>query len=319
VDWFLSGEEVASVDIEETEFLVEPIIPKEGIVFLYGKFGAFKTAVGLTIAKHIATGSELWGMPTKPGRVLVVEGDTPRTGIIPRIKKLDPSVPNLDFAFVYPGIDVINPHTPDTNKIFIDGLMAKHAQNKYAFVLIDSLRSSHPLSDKDSEAATLVYRQFSFIFPGALVFIIHHDRKSRPIEKHLMGTDVEDEMEAESFSGSQAWINHATTSLKIKKQHGKDQNWISIIQTKSQVGRIATPIDVQVHEGIHVEQAATLNLNQLDIALHTIVWKNMRQLDQGLADYFDVSTRWARNHRLQYEEKVMKLPRVGPLPHGDDE
>lgn len=312
-DWFLSGPQVASVEVKEVEFFVHPIIPKEGIVFLYGKFGVFKTALGLNVAKAVANASALWGLKVDNTRVLFVEGDTPRTGIIPRIQKIDPNVPRLDFAFVYPGIDVVNPHTPVENKIFIEGLKAKHKEHKYGLVIVDSLRSSHPLSDKDSEAATLVYRCFASIFPGAVVFLIHHDRKSKAPDKHIMGTHYEEEMDIESFSGSQAWINHATTSLKIKKSHGKDKEWITIQQTKSQVGPIARPIDVHVTDGINVQIAPTINLDQIHEALHTVSWKNMRTLDAALSDHFDVSERWAREHRIRYEKEVGPIPRVGPL------
>jgi hypothetical protein len=313
LDWFLTGKEVASVEVTEVEFFVHPIIPKEGIVFLYGKFGAFKTALGLNVARAVATGSTLWNMPVDSTRVLFVEGDTPRTGIIPRIQKVNPNVANLDFAFVYPGIDVINPHTPIENKIFIEGLRAKHKANKYGLVVVDSLRSSHPLDDKDSTAATIVYRMFASIFPGAVIFLIHHDKKSKAPEKHIIGTHYEEEMDIESFSGSQAWINHATTSLKIRKSHGKDKEWVTIQQTKSQVGPIAYPIDVHVTDGIQIELAPTINLDQIHDALHRVSWKNMRSLDAALAEHFDVSERWARTHRIRYEREVGPIPRVGPL------
>jgi len=305
--------------MQKVEFYVEPLIPKEGITFLYGKYGAFKTAIGMNIARAIATDSELWGLKVNNTRVLVVEGDTPRTGIIPRIKQIDPNVPNLDFAFVYPGIDIVNPHVPVENKAFIEGLKKKHTENKYGFVLVDSLRSSHPLSDKDSEAATLVYRQFAAIFPGALVFVIHHDKKSKPIEKHILGTGLEEELEDESFSGSQAWINHATTSLKIKKQHGKDKNWITVKQTKSQVGRINGPIDIHVKDGMEITLAATITMDELHKALHTVRWRNLRDLDAGLGDYFDVSARWARDHRIRYERECGPIPRVGPMEYADED
>jgi len=309
----MSGQEVASAALKDVEFIIHPIIPKEGIVFLYGKYGAFKTAIGLNIARAVASASELWGLPIENCRTLVVEGDTPRTGIIPRIKKLPPDVPNLDFAFVYPGIDVINPHVPEMNKTFIEGLHKKHRENKYGFVLVDSLRSSHPLDDKDSAAASLVYRQFAALFPDACVFVIHHDKKTKPIEKHLMGTGIEEELEAESFSGSQAWINHATTSLKVKKQHGKDKEWISLIQTKSQVGPIHRAIDIHVTDGIKVDLAPSLNLDLLHEALHTVSWRNFRELDEALSVHFDVSARWARGYRVKYERDVGPIPRVGPM------
>lgn len=313
MDWFLSGPEVDALELEEAEFYCKPIIPKEGIVFLYGKYGAFKTAIGLNIARTIVTSPRLWELPIENTKVLFVEGDMPRTGIIPRIKKLKVNVPNLDFAFIYPGMDVVNTHTPPENKDLIQALVKKQAENKYGLVIIDSLRSSHPLADKDSEAATLVYRQFASIFPGAVVFLIHHDKKTKPIEKHLVGTDIEEELEDESFSGSQAWINHATTSLKIKRHHGNDRNWIVVKQTKSQVGPIASALSLRVTDGIHVEMAQAITSEGIHRALHTVSWKNMRSLDGALAKFFDVSERWARDQRIKYEQEVGPIPRVGPL------
>jgi len=59
--------------------------------------------------------------------------------------------------------------------------------------------------------------------------------------------------------------------------------------------------------------AATLTMERMREALHSVSWKTLRELDERLATYFDVSARWARTHRIEYEREVEPIPRVGPM------
>jgi hypothetical protein len=308
-DWLLSGPEVAALEIEAAGYYIEPLIPKEGIVLLYGKFGAYKTPITLNMAVAVAEAPDLWGFPVANANVLYIEGDTPRSGIVKRIQKL-PSLPvNLDIAFVYPGIDVINPHTPDTNKAMCSSLVTAHKERNYGVVFVDSLRTSHQLPDKDSETPPKVYRAFAQMFPGAVVFVIHHDRKSRPTERHMMGTQADEEMQVESFSGSQAWLNHATSGIKILKHSAKEKKYITLIQTKNQIGEECGDIELKVEDGIHVAPVATLTLDQVSDALNVLVWNNYTELDEQIGSYFGVSARWAREFRKKYEVEVAPIPK----------
>lgn len=307
--WLLNGPEVAALEVDQVGYYVDHLIPKEGIVLLFGKYGAYKTPLTLNMAVAVAEASDLWGFAVQNCNVLYIEGDTPRSGIVKRIQKL-PSLPtNLDIAFVYPGIDVINPHTPPINMMYCNGLIEAHKKKQYGVVFVDSLRSSHQLPDKDSETPPAVYRAFARMFPGAVVFVIHHDRKTRPLERHLSGTQAEEEMGTESFSGSQAWINHATVGIKILKHSAKEKKFVTLVQTKNQIGEETGPIELKVEDGIHVSPVTSLDESQFTAALGFMKWGSYGELDAAMAEYFGVSERWVREFRKGYEINVGPIPR----------
>lgn len=305
--WILSGSEVQSLDVPEERFYIDRLIPEEGIVMLHGKYGSYKTPLTLHMAKAMATGSALWGLDTSHARVLYVEGDTPRNAILPRMQALNVSVPNLDIAFVYPGIDVVNPHTPDWNKQRVEALASAHAKQPYHVVVIDSLRAAHPLPDKDSETPPRVYSALAKLFPSSTFVLIHHDRKTRAPEKYARV--IEEQLEDESFSGSQAWMNHATVGIHVRKHGRQNKEWVTLHQHKSQAAREIDDIDLKVEDGIHIKQAVSMTPDQMQQAFAILKWRGWNELDQQLAQHFGVSVQWAKKHRIQYEKEVGPIPR----------
>jgi hypothetical protein len=305
--WFFTGGEVQSLTLPPERFYLDKLIPEEGIVMLHGKYGTYKTPLTLHIAKAIATGSQLWGLDAVHARVLYIEGDTPRNALLPRLQALDVNVPNLDIAFVYPGIDVVNPHTPEWNKDHIQLLSAAHSKQPYHLVVIDSLRASHQLPDKDSETPPKVYSALARLFPGATFLLIHHDRKTRAPEKYARV--IEEQLEDESFSGSQAWMNHATVGIHVRKHGRSNKEWVTLHQHKSQAAKEVDDLDLKVEQGIHITQAVSMSAGQMAQAMAILKWRNMSDLDRALAHHFGVSAQWAKKHRVQYEIEVGPIPR----------
>lgn len=308
-NWLLSGPEVRALQVEQVGFYMQHLIPKEGIVLMFGKYGSYKTPLTLNMAVALASEPVLWGMEVANCNVLYIEGDTPKSGIVTRIQQL-PNLPaNLDFAFVYPGIDVINTAHPTSNAVILNDLQQAHKKKQYGVVFVDSLRTSHQLVDKDSETPPAVYRAFARLFPGAVIFLIHHDRKTRPAERHMQGTLAEEEMAVESFAGSQAWINHATVGIKIHKHSTKEKNFITLQQTKNQVGVECEPIELKVIDGIHIEPVAAITLDMISQMLPILKWSGWSDLDKQLAGAFGVSERFAHDYRKRYEQEVGPIPR----------
>ena len=305
--WILSGDEVQTLPVPETRFYLESLIPEEGITLLHGKYGSYKTPLTLHMAKAMATGKELWGLASAHARVLYVEGDTPKNALLPRLQALNVSVPNIDFAFVYPGIDVVNPHTPEWNKDRVQYLASAHAKQPYHVVVIDSLRASHQLPDKDSETPPKFYSALATLFPGASFLLVHHDRKTRAPEKYARV--IEEQLEDESFSGSQAWMNHATTGIHVKKHGRANKEWVTLHQHKSQAGKEMEDLDLKIEDGIHITQAVAMSAQQLHQAMQILKWRNLTELDKALAQHFGVSVQWAKKHRIQYEAEVAPIPR----------
>jgi len=308
-DWFLSGPQVQVQEIPDSLFYLDKLIPQEGIVMLHGKYGSYKTPITAHIAKAVATGSPLWDLKTTAARVLYIEGDTPRNIIMPRLQAMDVAVPNLDFAFVYPGIDVVNPHTPAWNHALLEKLATQHKQWPYGLIVVDSLRTSHQLADKDSESPPKVYGALARLFPAATFVLVHHDRKTRPPEKYAR--DIEEQLQDESFSGSQAWMNHATTGIHVRKHGRANKEWVTLHQHKSQASKELEDLDLQIKEGIHITAAVSITMDAIGHAIAIIAkWASWAELDKKLADHFDISTNWAKRHREEYEHSTGRgLPR----------
>lgn len=312
---FYSGRQIAETTLPQVGFLVPHIVPKEGTVLIYGKYGSYKTPLALNIAKAIASGSMIWGLQAEKARALVIEADMPKSGIWPRLQALDTRVDGLDFCFCYPGWDVVNPSVGMQNIQLCRALKKKHNEEPYGIVVVDSLRVSHAMSAKDPETPPAVYRAMAALFPGAVVMIIHHDRKTRVEHQgsRRYGKTVEElEMEEESFSGSQAWADLATTTLKVTKGRGKDDGSIIVTQPKSQVGlRLEDPLNLQAQP-----DAVTLALapkvdptdpvveKQIRLAVDNVKRNKIKSysaLDRSLAEQYRTSEGVARSARQKWE------------------
>lgn len=309
---FYSGRQVAETTLPQVGFLVPQIVPKEGIVLIYGKYGSYKTPLALNLAKAIASGSRIWGLQSEAARALVIEADMPKSGIWPRLQNLGTDVDDLDFVFCYPGWDVVNPTVGTQNAQICRLLKRKHADHSYGVVVVDSLRVSHAMSAKDPETPPMVYRSMAALFPGAVVVIVHHDRKTRVEHQgsRRWGKSVEElEMEEESFSGSQAWADLATTTLKVSKGRGKDDGWIVVSQPKSQVGtKLAEPLYLKAGEDavtLSVAPKIDIESGVMERAIHSVMLprkiKSYPALDTALAGWFHVSEGQVKSARQQWE------------------
>jgi hypothetical protein len=79
--WALSAitaEELLAADIKPREMLLDPILPEQGLVMLYGYRGTGKTYIALGIAAAVARGgSFLAWKAVRPRTVLYVDGELP--------------------------------------------------------------------------------------------------------------------------------------------------------------------------------------------------------------------------------------------------
>lgn len=282
-----------------------------GIVLLHGKFGSYKTPLTIHLAHCVATGQPFLGLPTHQTRVLYVEADTPQVGLWPRLQAMNPASDQIDFAFVYPGFNVTSPKVGARNTVVCDALTRQHQQRSYGLVVIDSLRTSHPLSGKDDEVPSIVYGAFADIFPDAAILLVHHDRKTRvpdPRSSRRFSLEPDEELDSESFSGSQAWIDRATTAIKLRKGYSSEKEWVSLVQSKSQVGATIDPIQIHVTDGCRFSLVADITDAQVTEGLLKVGrWRNKQDLDAKLAALFKVPEKLARAGRLRYESNVAPI------------
>jgi archaellum biogenesis ATPase FlaH len=293
----MPGASVQIVDLPEVKFYLEPYIPHDSIIFLHGKWGTYKTPVTLALAKAIAQGQpEIFGCKVEKAKVLYIQADTPKRVIIPRMQVLDVNVDNLDFIFCYPGFDILEWEKDDNDRFIHDILSKVHRDNKYDVVMIDSLRAIHTKDDKEATTVHSVYRALRRMFPGASILIIHHDKKSSP--EGLPGD--------ESFSGSQAWVNHATVGLKISHLD-KTQGHVQLEHTKSQASELVEPLKIEIKQGILAKCLTSANIDELEgyFSEHNNLEQanSLAELDKQVGAYFGVGERTARRRRMEAMEQ----------------
>ena len=221
------------------------------------------------------------------------------------------SLPNLDsqldIAPIYPGINFMADSSADPRHNEILGsLVGAHRKRSYKAVFIDALRGVHQHDDKDSEIPPLVYRRLATLFPGATIVLVHHERKTKPEATH--------EPESETFSGSQAWINHATVGIRVTKQ-AKHGEILTLHHVKSQASELAHDLRLRIIDGWSVRAAIDASKKEVDEALSMIDGHSpglkLREKDKMLAEHFHVSERTARGWRIRAGQTGAE-----PVAHG---
>lgn len=246
------------------------------------------------MARAISEGKDFLGLRVRPGRVLYVEADTPRDVILERAQLTLQGIQtsSLDISFDYPGFNILKP-SDDEERERIHALQEAHRIKSYNVVFIDSLRCLHSLSDKDSEVVVQVYRRLANMFPSATVVLIHHDRKTK--------SDDTAEMLDESFSGSQAWVNHATVGIKIA-HHNKQKNEITLRHTKSQASELQAPLLLKVQDGAIIETSRPGNLTEIKAVLDSLPsGLGAGDRDRAVAEVLGISHRTVRRRRKELE------------------
>ncbi len=237
---------------------------------------------------------EALGCPIKKAKVLFIQADTPKEVILERLQLLNVAVDGLHFSFCYPGLDIVNPNNDEQDRYFYDLLRKQHREQGYEIVFIDSLRMIHNLDDKESQSPSVVYRALKRLFPGASIVLIHHDTKFN-----------KDKAANETFSGSQAWMNHATVGIKFTLKD-KSLEEITIEHTKSQASKEEPPLHLKAKDGVFVSCLNQAKASEIRDFLITFKGEledlPLRDLDARIADHFGISERTVRRRRIDIEE-----------------
>lgn len=271
-------------------WLVEPLIPEGGVCFIFGKYSTYKTPISLSLARAIARGEDLWDLEVPAARrVLYIEVDMPDTLAAERMQGIPVgNAPNLDILLGYPGFDCLR-LTPEDLKI-IGALRAEHAKHPYGAVFVDALQGVVGGDVREAMTVKSTYKFFSDLFPSAALVYLHHSKKS-----------IKDEVdEDETFSGSQAWVNHAATALHVKRPD-KRKPWVELRQTKNQLGEAASDLFLEIEDGARVKlryaQVSEKDIQEFISNLDQTL--TSKEKDRAIAEHFGWSTRTAQRRRLE--------------------
>ena len=290
--WF----EILSSAEERVNFLLEPYIPVEGIVFLHGKPSLGKSPLVWWMGLSIASGRPFLGLQTRQGTVVYIEVDGPPVLVRPRLRLLQDAFPDdvpFHTSFLHPGFDVLRPTAAVQEELaLLRGL-------EPSLVIVNTLRKTFPLSANESEVPSLVYGAFQRYFPGSAILLVGHDRKATADDQTLPGE--------ESHSGSQAWRNDAQVVLHLVKQGGRP-SVIRLDHTKSQVSELYPPMMLKLGEdGSHLSLLGEATLQETLDALSMMEPGLSRQeQDLRLAEMWGCSERTARRRRVLVGEMATK-------------
>jgi hypothetical protein len=224
----LEWNQLAEKQYENAQFLIDPYIPREGIILIWSKSSVGKTPLTIEMGRCIAEGEPFLGLPTQQGRVLYVEVDSPEQVTATRVKAGGLRLSRGTFTFIFSPPLSLPMRPPDLERAF------SMLESKPDVVFVNTLRKIHDLDDKDSRSPKVVYTYFKKMFPTSALVFVHHERKT--------SSDPRAEaLDSENFSGSMHWINDAQVGLHLKKSYGIETNR-KLLHVKSQVTRLLSPL-----------------------------------------------------------------------------
>lgn len=234
----ISWSEFREKEFDQPKWLINPYVPSGGaIVFFWGETSTGKSPLGWHLASAVGRGTNFFGLPANAGKVLYIELDTPEMLVHDRVKKLEP-VENVDFLFL-PPLSVPEVAPPD------QAMLDKAARNNYDMVIVNTLRKSHNLDDKEPVTPKLVYSYFQAQFPGSSLIFVHHTKKPQAETQQRL---------KDNFSGAMNWLNDAQVGIALTRFEDERQGInVRLNHEKSQVSLLHKPLGLMLHDdGAHM-------------------------------------------------------------------
>lgn len=176
----LSGEAYLDLPSSPDTWLVDPLIPSGGAMLLYGDPKVGKSYAALQLAGAIASGQEWLGFPTRKGKVVYLQLDTPRNIWQTRLKDLLrkgamcelPLFADRESLEKWP-FDIRNPE----HLIMLREELQAIGPD---LVIFDTLRESHSADENDStEMQQAVASLVAATQPSAICLISHARKPSQ--------------------------------------------------------------------------------------------------------------------------------------------
>ena len=171
---FLSPADCATAPARQ--YLIKGLLARGDLACIFGAPGAGKSLLSPHFGYHVAQGRSVFGMRSKPGRVLYVAAEDPH-GMRARIYALKLRHGDApDFILIEGVSDLFDRDAPD-----LVALRNAIADQQPALIFIDTLAMAFPgLEENDAEAMNRVVRIGRQLSEGgAAVVLIHHDTKAQ--------------------------------------------------------------------------------------------------------------------------------------------
>jgi RecA-family ATPase len=185
----VSGSDYLALPSSPETYIVDPLVPSGGALLLYGDPKVGKSYAALQLAEAITNGDHWLGFPTRQGKVVYVQLDTPRNVWQARVRELQtrhgalinpPYFTDRELLNAWP-FDILR---PDHLTMLRDELQALAPD----LVIMDTLRESHSADENDStEMQEAIAALVAATKPAALCLISHARKPAQDADFSLMG------------------------------------------------------------------------------------------------------------------------------------
>lgn len=228
----IPGDQMPTAGPTGVPWLIQPYIPREGVIFLYGKKGVGKSPLTWSLAHSVASGEPWLGLPVQnTGTVLYIEVDSPLSVVKVRTDHMRFTPQTLFYFPTDPLLCLPEGYAQ---------LKRETEQVSPALVIVNTLRKIHSYSDKDSDTPARIYSKFRRLWPSIL--FVHHEKRTpaNPDEAFEPG---------EEFSGSLAWHNDAQTCLHLRRATRSKEDGshnLLLINTGNQLTALAPTLKLEL-------------------------------------------------------------------------
>ncbi len=173
----LSAPDYVALEAPPLEYLVDQFLPHPSTAVLVGEPKSGKSWLALQLAIAVAGGTPLWGLSTKPSRVLYVQIDTPDPLWRDRCSRLQGAgIPLPDNLYMIHPQDLplhLDIQQEETRRVLRDAINTVQP----ALIIIDVLRSLHRRKEDSSTDMIDVVETLCRLARGRTLLIIHHTPK----------------------------------------------------------------------------------------------------------------------------------------------
>lgn len=169
----LTLKQLMDYEVSDNKWLVEHLLPQDGVAILSGEAGSFKTWMLLHIVKSVAGGTKVFDtFETQQGKVLMVDEENRIPLLKERLKMLGVQEDLPIHFLVRSGVDFGgDEHSVQKIANFVN-------DNKIKFITFDSLIRVQKRDENDARAMSEFFDSVKiFQEIGTTVLITHHHRK----------------------------------------------------------------------------------------------------------------------------------------------
>lgn len=289
---FVFGESYLKLPRDPQPWLIQDVIPIQGLVNCYARPKVGKSFLALGISEAISNPEveSFLGFPVrKHGKVLYLQIDTPRSFWADRLEKIvatgDYNISDIGFAdrlMAPKGFNILNIES----KLWLKEEVAKINP---LLVVLDTLRELHNGDENDSTTMKNVVTAVIDAIPESAIMFISHSRK----EFQNIGTDIMDDARGSGYiAGRMDAVMKMTAREMHIKSRGGAQN-IQIMQNK-----VCGMIERTFTDASLIEFA--------DYLMHVHRELSQREVAEVMAKEADISEEVARLKIRQWEEKREK-------------